>query len=369
MSAEIVITNNTAAKVKKITLAGKYTKFMVFGYWFIQRLNADETVAAAARDTLLMFASPEEQNLMFDSFFNDLKTSTTEMKALVKQHNKPPAKPKKEKNVKDQSEKTTKPKPKGKKTTDLHTDPQDALVAEIVAAAQTEIAHGDILKTVLRKGEPTVPPNPLPPVEDVVAAVAAIAEQPVKKKVVKKVAKAAEKPAEIEEVVAEEPVKKTDKADKEAEKLLKEAAKAAEKKAKEDAKEAEKQAKEAAKAAEKQAKEAAKAAEKLLKEQAKPAKKEKSVKKAKEVDTKPAEPELTSDEEEGRGSRGTDGSPDEDDTLNLRPISFPDGKSFLLDESTNDLYDPSCVDNDDFSPVATYRGNQWFPHTPSLNED
>ena len=164
MSAEIVITNNTAAKVKKITLAGKYTKFMVFGYWFIQRLNADETVAAAARDTLLMFASPEEQNLMFDSFFNDLKTSTTEMKALVKQHNKPPAKPKKEKNVKDQSEKTTKPKPKGKKTTDLHTDPQDALVAEIVAAAQTEIAHGDILKTVLRKGQgaaaPLRPPAP-----------------------------------------------------------------------------------------------------------------------------------------------------------------------------------------------------------------
>ena len=133
--------------------------------------------------------------------------------------------------------------------------------------------------------------------------------------------------------------------------------------------EVEKRDRERAASAEKQAKEAAKAAEKLLKEQAKPAKKEKSVKKAKEVDTKPAEPELTSDEEEGRGSRGTDGSPDEDDTLNLRPISFPDGKSFLLDESTNDLYDPSCVDNDDFSPVATYRGNQWFPLTPSLNED
>ena len=129
MSAEIVNTNTTATKVKKITLAGKYTKFMVFGHWFIQRLNADEAVAAAARDTLLMFASPEEQNQMFDLFFNELKTSTTEMKSLIKQHNKPPAKAKKEK--KDPSEKTTKPKAKGKKATEVVTDPQDALVAEI----------------------------------------------------------------------------------------------------------------------------------------------------------------------------------------------------------------------------------------------
>jgi hypothetical protein len=184
MSAEIV--NTTAdAKIKKITLAGKYTKFMVFGHWFIQRLNADETVAAAARDTLKMFASPEEQNQMFDLFFSELKTSTTEMKALVKQHNKPPPKPKKEK--KEPSEKKT--KAKGKKVTDVVTDPQDALVAEIVAAAQTEIAPGAEQRVVLRKGEPTVPPNPLPLTGEVVA------EEPVKKKVVKKGAKV-EKPAE-----------------------------------------------------------------------------------------------------------------------------------------------------------------------------
>ena len=357
MSAEIVNTNTTATKVKKITLAGKYTKFMVFGHWFIQRLNADETVAAAARDTLLMFASPEEQNQMFDLFFNELKTSTTEMKSLIKQHNKPPAKAKKEKKVKEPSEKTTKPKAKGKKATEVVTDPQDALVAEIVAAAQTEIAPGAEQRVVIRKGEPTVPPNPLPSAKEVPIAVVA---EPAKKKVIKKGAKTAEKPAEeaAVAVVAEEPVKKTDKA---AEKEAKEAAKAAEKKAKEDAKAAEKKAKDDAKEAEKKAKEQAKEAEKLLKEQAKPAKKE----------TKPAEPELTSDDEEGRGSRGTVGSPDgspEDDTLNLRPISFPDGKNFLLDESTNLLYDPDSINNDDFSPVANYRGNQWFPLTPSLNQ-
>ena len=351
MSTEIVNT-----KVKKITLAGKYSKFLVFAHWFIQRLNADEAVVAAARDTLQMFASPEEQNQMFDLFFNELKTSTAEMKALIKQHNKPPPKAKKEKKVKDPSEKTTKPKAKGKKATEVVTDPQDALVAEIVAAAQTEIAPGAEQRVVLRKGEPTVPPNPLPTTGEVVA------EEPVKKKVVKKAAKA-EKPAQevAVAVVAEEPVKKNDKA---AEKKAKEDAKAAEKKAKEDAKAAEKKAKEDSKAAEKKAKDDAKEAEKqakLAEKKEKPAKKEKQ--------TKPAEPELTSDNEQGRGSGGTVGSPDDDEeTLNLRPISFPDGKTFLLDEQNNLLYDPLSIDNDDLQPVANYRGNQWFPLTPSLTE-
>ena len=258
MSAEIVITNNTAAKVKKITLAGKYTKFLVFGHWFIQHLNADETVTAAARDTLLMFASPEQQNQMFDSFFNDLKTSTNEMKALIKQHNKPPAKPKKEKKVKDQSDKTTKPKPKGKKTTEIHTDPQDALVAEIVAAAQTDILPGDLLKTVLRKGQGAAAPLRPPATEDMVEDANEVSlgesnevqEEPTKKKKVVKKAPESDSEKEAKELL------------KAAEKEAKEAAKAAEKEAKEAAKAAEKLLKEA----EKEAKEAAKAAEKKAKD-------------------------------------------------------------------------------------------------------
>jgi len=286
MSAEIL--NNNAAKVKKITLAGKYSKFLVFGHWFIQRLNADETAAANARHTLQMFASPEVQNLMFDSFFNDLKTSTTEMKNIIKQHNKPPAKPKKEKKVKDPSDKTNKPKTKTKKTTLVITDPQDALVAEIVAAAHTVIS-ADELKTVLRKGQGAAAPLRPPATEELLedASEASppiesneVQEEPIKKK--KVVKKAAESDA-----------------DKEAKELLK----AAEKEAKELLKAAEKDAKEAAKAAEKllkdaekEAKEAAKAAEKLLKDAEKLAKAaEKKAKedakktKAKEVETENAE--------------------------------------------------------------------------------
>ena len=46
-------TNVETAVTKKITLAGKYTKFMVYGSWFVDRLAAagtiDETATAAAR--------------------------------------------------------------------------------------------------------------------------------------------------------------------------------------------------------------------------------------------------------------------------------------------------------------------------------
>ena len=409
-------TNVETAVTKKITLAGKYTKFMVYGSWFVDRLAAagtiDETATAAARVQLGVFDEPEKQNEMFDLFFANIKDSTKSMKTLIKEHNKPPPKAKKEKVVKEKAEK----KPKGKKQT--VSDPQDELVAEIVAAAQSEIPPGAEKRTVLRKGEPTVPHNPLPSSEDVAVAEGAVVTEvvePVKKKVVKKAAvddadaaeakkaakaleaetKKAAKVAEDEAKkaakaleaetkkaakIAEDEAKKaakaleaetkkatedpeTKKAAKAAEVEAKKAAKAAEDEAKKAAKAAEDEAKKATKAAEDEAKKAAKAAEveakKAAKAQAKPTKKDKETK---------APVELPSDDKEGRGSGGTVGSPEDDDqdTLNLRPISFPDGRSFLLDESNNNLYDPSCVDMDDFAPVATYRGNQWFPLTPSL---
>ena len=376
-------TNVETAVTKKITLAGKYTKFMVYGSWFVDRLAAagtiDETATAAARVQLGVFDEPEKQNEMFDLFFANIKDSTKSMKTLIKEHNKPPPKAKKEKVVKEKAEK----KPKGKKQT--VSDPQDELVAEIVAAAQSEIPPGAEKRTVLRKGEPTVPPNPLPSSEDVAVAEGAVVTEvvePVKKKVVKKAAvddadaaeaKKAAKALEAETKkaakIAEDEAKKAAKAlEAETKKATedpetKKAAKAAEVEAKKAAKAAEDEAKKATKAAEDEAKKAAKAAEveakKAAKAQAKPTKKDKETK---------APVELPSDDKEGRGSGGTVGSPEDDDqdTLNLRPISFPDGRSFLLDESNNNLYDPSCVDMDDFAPVATYRGNQWFPLTPSL---
>ena len=324
-------TNVETAVTKKITLAGKYTKFMVYGSWFVDRLAAagtiDETATAAARVQLGVFDEPEKQNEMFDLFFANIKDSTKSMKTLIKEHNKPPPKAKKEKVVKEK-------KPKGSKKLTV-CDPQDELVAEIVAAAQTEISPGAEKRTVVRSGScrPLETPRQEEslgvvetPVADQGAAAVVVTEtvEPVKKKVVKKGAPA----------VPPNPLPLTSVDDAEAKKA---------------AKIAEDEAKKAAKVAEDEAKKAAKAAEVEAKKAAKPAKKEKETKAT-------VQPEIIDSPEED----------DDQDTLNLRPISFPDGRSFLLDESNNNLYDPSCVDMDDFAPVATYRGNQWFPLTPSL---
>ena len=400
------VTNTVVVADKKITLAGKYTKFLVCGYWSIDRLLAtgiiDEATAHTARVELCLFAGPEKQNEMFDLFFAGLKDSTKSMKALVKEHNKPPPKAKKEKVIKEK-------KPKGSKKLTV-CDPQDELVAEIVAAAQTEISPGAEKRTVVRSGScrPLETPRQEEslgvvetPVADQGAAAVVVTEtvEPVKKKVVKKGAPAVPpnplpltavddaeatkaqgtaapmKPPAAEDAaakkatkVAEDEAKKaakaleaeTKKAAKAAEDEAKKLSKAAEDEAKKIAKALEAETKKAAKAAEDEAKKAAKAAEveakKAAKAQAKPTKKEKETK-------APVDQPSDDEEEINVGSHEED---DDQDTLNLRPISFPDGRNFLLDESNNSLYDPSCVDLDDFAPVATYRGNQWFPLTPSL---
>ena len=126
-----------ANKPKK--LSAKYEKFLVFGYWFVEQLKqqniaVDESVL---HQQLTMFSSVEEQTQFFEAFFDQLKTSTKTMKAIIKEHNKPPAKAKKTK--KEPSEKPAK-KTNGrkKKTAEVINDKQDELVAELVAAAQTE---------------------------------------------------------------------------------------------------------------------------------------------------------------------------------------------------------------------------------------
>ena len=415
MSATNVETVATAV-AKKITLAGKYSKFMVFGSWFVDRLAAagtiDETATAAARAQICLFDQPEKQNEMFDLFFADIKDCTKSMKSLIKEHNKPP-KAKKEKVIKEK-----KPKASKKKPSETLSDPQDELVAEIVAAAQSDICHGDDIKSVIRKGQGAAAPLRPPAAEDAVV-------EPVKKAPVDAEAKKAAKALEIEAKKAAKALEADNKkaAKKgapavpptplpltavEAKKLepenivqetqgaaatavenadTKKAAKVADDEAKKTAKALEAEAKKAAKAADDEAKKIAKAADDEAKKAAKALEDEaKKAAKALEADTKKATkaaevaakkaakaqgaaaPLKPPAAEEGRGSGGTNGSPEDDDhdTLNLRPISFPDGRNFLLDESNNYLYDPSCVDLDDFAPVATYRGNQWFPLTPSL---
>lgn len=135
-NVEVVV----APKVNKPKkLSGKFEKFLVFGYWFVEQLKqqniaVDESVL---HQQLTMFSSVEEQTQFFEAFFDQLKTSTKGMKAVIKEHNKPPTKAKKTK--KEPTEKPAK-KTNGrkKKAAEVINDKQDELVAELVAAAQTE---------------------------------------------------------------------------------------------------------------------------------------------------------------------------------------------------------------------------------------
>jgi hypothetical protein len=127
------------AKTKAPKLSAKYEKFLVFGYWFTEQLKQKNIIVDENPlfQQLTMFSSVEEQTLYFAEFFEQLKTSTKSMKAVVKQNNKPPAKAKK---TKDPAEKPAK-KTNGRKKKDnaVVNDKQEELVAELVAAAQSEL--------------------------------------------------------------------------------------------------------------------------------------------------------------------------------------------------------------------------------------
>jgi hypothetical protein len=134
-----VVVPTKATKPKK--LSAKYEKFLVFGYCFIEQLKeqniaVDET---ALHQLLTMFSSVEEQTQYFEAFFEQLKASTKSMKAVIKEHNKPPSKAKKtKKEPTDKPVAAKKTNGRKKKNAEVINDKQDELVAELVAAAQTE---------------------------------------------------------------------------------------------------------------------------------------------------------------------------------------------------------------------------------------
>jgi hypothetical protein len=137
-NVEVVVATK-ATKPKK--LSAKYEKFLVFGYWLVEQLKQQniEVDESVIHQQLTMFSSVDEQTQYFEAFFEQLKASTKSMKALVKEHNKPPAKAKKtKKEPTDKPPAAKKSNGRKKKNAEVINDKQDELVAELVAAAQTE---------------------------------------------------------------------------------------------------------------------------------------------------------------------------------------------------------------------------------------
>jgi len=131
-------------KKEKANLPAKHFKGMVFGYWHLMRLKEDsiiteEVYSKALVDYLKPFASVTDQTTLYESFDNDFKMLSKDLKKMIKDHHKPPKvkKTKKAKAVKD----------KKTKTDSKHKDDQNDLVSRIVDAALTST-------------EPSIPSKP-----------------------------------------------------------------------------------------------------------------------------------------------------------------------------------------------------------------
>ena len=157
--------NNTAVenivKEKKPTLSGKYSKFMIFGYSFVQSLHAEGVLTDEGLETaysqLKMFDSVDSQTDFYEQILEQSKASGVVMRKLIRQRNAPPKAPKEKKARKPRAKKEEAAdadapaavdasgaeapkekkarKPRAKKTTNVVQDANNDLIAEIVSAA------------------------------------------------------------------------------------------------------------------------------------------------------------------------------------------------------------------------------------------
>lgn len=146
----------TEKKARKPTLSAKYSKFMVFGYNFVQSLRASDILNDEGLENayaqLKMFDTVDTQSEFYEQFLSQSGESGRVMRKFIIQRNKPPKAPRKpraKKAAATTTETTTttttepakekKPrKPRTKKTTEVVQDTQNDVISEIVAAANAD---------------------------------------------------------------------------------------------------------------------------------------------------------------------------------------------------------------------------------------
>ena len=146
----------TEKKARKPTLSAKYSKFMVFGYNFVQSLRASDILndedLENAYAQLKMFDTVDTQSEFYEQFLSQSGESGKVMRKFIAQRNKPPKAPRKPRAKKTATTTTTtepadatetakdkKPrKPRTKKTTEVVQDTQNDIISELVAAANAD---------------------------------------------------------------------------------------------------------------------------------------------------------------------------------------------------------------------------------------
>ena len=149
----------TEKKARKPTLSAKYSKFMVFGYNFVQSLRASDILNDEGLENayaqLKMFDTVDTQSEFYEQFLSQSGESGRVMRKFIIQRNKPPKAPRKprakkaaattETTTTTTETTTTEPakekkprKPRTKKTTEVVQDTQNDVISEIVAAANAD---------------------------------------------------------------------------------------------------------------------------------------------------------------------------------------------------------------------------------------
>jgi hypothetical protein len=207
--ANVEIVAPKAPRVKKPSLPAKYNKFMSFGFWFLNKMDA--TVRDQLFPELKLFSTIEDQSAFFQTYLDEASASNKIMRKTVAAFHKPP---------KVRAEK------KSRKSSKPVAAESDDLIAKLIADANGSIepASGDApvqekpkksRKSTKKTEEPATTTSD-------VAADAPVQEKP--KKSTKKSTKKAEEPVTTTEPVAaadaplqEKPKKATKKSTKKAE--------------------------------------------------------------------------------------------------------------------------------------------------------
>ena len=187
-----------APRVKKPSLPAKYNKFMSFGFWFLNKMDA--TVRDQLFPELKLFSTIEDQSAFFQTYLDEASASNKIMRKTVAAFHKPP---------KVRAEK------KSRKSSKPVAAESDDLIAKLIADANgsTEPASGDApVQEKPKKSRKSTKKTeePATTTSDVAAADAPVQEKP--KKSTKKSTKKAEEPVTTTEpVAADEPVQEKPK--------------------------------------------------------------------------------------------------------------------------------------------------------------
>ena len=206
--ANVEIVAPKAPRVKKPSLPAKYNKFMSFGFWFLNKMDA--TVRDQLFPELKLFSTIEDQSAFFQTYLDEASASNKIMRKTVAAFHKPP---------KVRAEK------KSRKSSKPVAAESDDLIAKLIADANgsTEPASGDapVQEKPKKSRKSTKKTEEPATTTDVAAADAPVQEKP--KKSTKKSTKKAEEPVTTTEPVAadepvqEKPKKATKKSTKKAE--------------------------------------------------------------------------------------------------------------------------------------------------------